>query len=60
MISSLSQMFFKIGVLKNFVIFTGKHVCWSPFFNKVVGFRSATLLKKKLHYRCFSVNITKF
>ena len=25
--SSLSQMFFKIGVLKNFVNFTGKHLC---------------------------------
>ena len=27
--SSPSQMFFKIGVLKNFTIFTGKHLCWS-------------------------------
>ena len=24
-------MFLKIGVLKNFVIFTGNHVCWSLF-----------------------------
>ena len=23
-------MFFKIGVLKNFVIFTGEHLRWSP------------------------------
>ena len=23
-------MFFKIGALKNFVIFTGKHMRWSP------------------------------
>ena len=22
---------FKIGVLKNFAIFTGKHLCWSLF-----------------------------
>ena len=28
--SSSSQMFFKIRVLKNFPIFTGKHLCWSP------------------------------
>ena len=28
-------MFFKIGVLKTFVIFTGKHLCWGLFFNKV-------------------------
>ena len=26
--SSRSQMFFKIGVLKNFATLTGKHLCW--------------------------------
>ena len=35
--SSRSQMFFKIGVLKNFTLFTGKHLCWSLFCNKVAG-----------------------
>ena len=35
----------KIGVLKNFAIFTGKHLCWSLFFNKVLQLKSATLLK---------------
>ena len=25
-----SQIFFKIGVLKNFILFTRKHLCWSP------------------------------
>ena len=29
--SSRSQMFFKVGFLKNFVVFTGKHLCWSIF-----------------------------
>ena len=29
--SSRSQMFFKIGVLKNFANITGRHLCWSPF-----------------------------
>ena len=38
--SSCSQIFFKIDALKNFEIFTGKHLCWSLFFNKVVGLRS--------------------
>ena len=33
--SSLSQMFFKIGVLKNFAIFTGKHLCWNLFLIKL-------------------------
>ena len=26
--------FFKIGVLKNYTIFTGKHLCWSLFLIK--------------------------
>ena len=29
------EVFFKKGVLKNFANFTGKHLCWSLFFNKV-------------------------
>ena len=35
-------------VLKNFVKFTGKKLCQSPFFNKVAGLRPVTLLKKRL------------
>ena len=27
--SSRSEMFFNIGVFKDFAIFTGKHACWS-------------------------------
>ena len=42
--SSRPQMFFKIGLFKNFAIFTKKHQCCSLFFNKVA--RPATLLKK--------------
>ena len=30
-------MFCKKVVLKNFAKFTGKHLCWSLFFNKVAG-----------------------
>ena len=29
-------MFFKIGVLKNFAIFTGKQPCWSLFLMKFI------------------------
>ena len=58
-LSSPSEMFFEIGVLKNFAIFTGKHLCWS-LFNKVAGVRPATLLKERLHHRCFLMNIAKF
>ena len=32
--SSRSKMFFIIAVLKNFAIFTGKHLCWSLFLIK--------------------------
>ena len=55
-----SQMFFKIGALKNFLILTRKHLCWSLFLNKVSGLRLATLTKKRLRHRCFPVNIAKF
>ena len=48
------------SILGNFTKFTGKHVCQSLFFNKVVGLRPATLLKKMLWHRCFPVNFAKF
>ena len=50
----------KKGVLRNFAKFTGKHLCQSVFFNKVAGLRPATLLKKRLWYRCFPVKFAKF
>ena len=54
------EMFYKIGVLKNFVTVTGKHLCRSLFFNVVGVLRTATLLKKKLQLRRFPVNFTRF
>ena len=66
-------MFCKIGFLRNFAKFTGKHLCQSLFFNKVAGLtpgtgdsgtggflKPATLLKKRLWHRCFPVNFAKF
>ena len=38
---SSSQMFFKIGVFKNFANFTGKHLCWSLFLIKLESPRPA-------------------
>ena len=32
--NSHSQMFFKIGALKNFATFTGRHLCWSLFIKR--------------------------
>ena len=40
--------------------FTGKHLCQSLFFNKVVGLRPATIFKKRLWHRYFPVNFVKF
>ena len=31
------------GVLKNFAKFTGKHLCWSLFFDKVGGLMPSTM-----------------
>ena len=49
--STRSQMLFKIGGLKNFVIFTGNHLCWSLFLIK--------LFKKRIQHSCFPVNFRK-
>ena len=56
---SRSQMSFKIGPLKNFKIFTGKHLCWSLFFNKVAGLQACNFIKKRLQRKCFPLNIAK-
>ena len=50
----------KKGVLRNFTKITGKYLCQSLFFNKVTGLRAASLFKKRLWHRCFSVNFVKF
>ena len=47
--SSHSEMFFKIGVLKNLTNFTGKHLCWS-----------LCLIKLQTWNRCFPVKLVKF
>ena len=44
--SSCLQMFFKIGALKNFAIFTGKHLSWSLSSIKLLCWRPATSLKR--------------
>ena len=46
---SLSQMFFKIGSLKNFPIFTGKHLRWGLFLIKMQAFRPATFLRRDVN-----------
>ena len=54
--SSSPQTFFKIDVLKNFTMFTGKHPCWSLFLIKLTKF----FIIKRLQHSCFLFNIAKF
>ena len=48
------------GVIKHFTKFTEKQLCQSFFFNKVASLCPATLLKKRLWHRFFSVSFAKF
>ena len=41
--SSHPEVFFKKGVLRNFTKFTGKYLCQSLFFNKVLFIKKETL-----------------
>ena len=45
--TSRLEVFCKNSVIKNFSKFTRKHLHQSLFFNKVAGFKPATLLKKR-------------
>ena len=58
--NSHSQMFYKTGALKHFVIFTGKNLCWNLFLIKFQDWRPASLFKKRFQRRRFSSNIAKF
>ena len=53
--SSRSQMFFKIGVLKIFVIFTGKRLCWSLFkktTTQVFSSEYCEIFQKGFNFNC--------
>ena len=51
---------FKTGILKNFMILIGKHLCCSLFLIKLQVWRYAALLKKTLHHSFYPVNFAKF
>ena len=55
--SSRPDVFCNKGVSRNFTKFTGKHLCQSPYLNKVAA---ANLWKKRLWHKCFPVNFVKF
>ena len=50
----------KKAVLKDFAIFTKKHLRWILFLNKNAGLQSWNFIKKRLQHRCFPVNVAKF
>ena len=54
------QMFFKIGVLRNFAIFTGKHLHLSNFLIKLQAFKPATLLKRDSNTGVFLLILWNF
>ena len=39
------KLFCKKGILKNFAVFTGKHLCWSLFLIKMQSFRPVNIAK---------------
>ena len=49
-------MFFEIGMLKNFVIFTGKHLCVLESLNKVADLKA----RKETPTQVFSYEYCKF
>ena len=57
--SSCWQMFFKTRVLKNFSVFTGKHLCWRLILIKLQALNACNFIKKRLTYRCFRVDVLK-
>ena len=58
--SSRSQIFFKIGALRNSANFTGIHQWWSLFVIKLQAFRTATLLKRYSNTSVFLWNFRNF
>ena len=54
---SRSQLFFKIGVLKNFVIFIGKTLCWSLFLITLQALKGHAFLKKPVAESTLTLNL---
>ena len=57
--SSRLQIFLKIGILKSFANFTGKHLYWSLFLKNLQA-EGLQLHNKRLQHRCFPMKFVKF
>ena len=44
------------GVLKSFVIFTGKHLCWSLF---LIRLQACRFIEKRFQHWCFPLHVKK-
>ena len=53
-------MFFKINILKNFAIFTGKKLRWSLYFINLQAFRPGTFLKRDSNIIVFLWKLRNF
>ena len=53
------SIFLKIGFLKSFANFTGKHLCWSLFLKNLQA-EGLQLHKKRLQHSCFLAEFAKF
>ena len=51
------EVFYKKAIIKNFGIFSGKHLCWSLFLIKLQAFRT---IKKRLQHMCFRLILRNF
>ena len=54
-LEAASECVLSKSFLKNFAIFTGKHLCCKAIFYKATGFQHT-----RIQHRCFIVNNTKF
>ena len=54
------KVFHKKAILKNFAIFTGKHLCWNLFFDKNASLQGPSFIKKRLEHMCFLRTLRNF
>ena len=54
------EVFYRKAVLKQFAIFTGRHLCWSLFLIKLQDFRPANLSKETPAQYCNIFKNTNF
>ena len=58
--NSRPKVFCEKGVLENFAIFAGKHLCWSLFLIMLQALGTdCNFNKKYVHHRSFSVSVAK-